>query len=223
MRYFIFFSGIAFFFLTFRSQAQEQEIVRGIVVDSATFNPLPYVNIRIKNSFRGTNTDAQGNFSVLASKQDTLILSLVGYQNVVIPLVDWEPSIIRMAESSILLKTITITDTQLDPYQSMFDEQNASIAARKNRFYYSKQKKEKRRVVWLKEDNIRVKTYVDVVINDPETKIRLMKENNLTEVQYYDVLAQFNEKNYNVMYYLTMGELVTLLNNFFKRTPPLKK
>jgi len=223
MRYFIFFSGIVFIFLTLRSQAQEQEIVRGIVVDSATFNPLPYVNIRIKNSFRGTNTDAQGNFSVLASKQDTLILSLVGYQNVVIPLVDWEPSMIRMAESSIMLKTVTITDTQLDPYQGMFDDQNAILAERKNRFYYSRQKKEKRRVVWLKEDNIRVKTYVDVVINDPATKNRLMKENNLTEVQYYDVLAQFNEKNYNVMYYLTAGELVTLLNNFFNRTAPLKK
>lgn len=196
--------------------------MRGIIVDSATFNPLPYVNIRIKNTFRGTNTDTNGNFSILASKRDTLLISLVGYETIVLPLWDWEPSMIRMAESRILLQTVTINATPID-YEGLFDEQNALIAARKNRFYYSKQKKEKRRVGWLLEDNIRVKTYVEVVINNPATKARLMKENNLTEDEYYAVLTKFNEKNYQVMYYLTAGELITLMNNFFKRTPPPTK
>jgi CarboxypepD_reg-like domain len=222
-RFYFVFISISSFLLSFYSHAQEQEVMRGIIVDSATFNPLPYVNIKIKNTFRGTNTDTQGNFSVLASRKDTLIISLVGYQTIVLPLWDWEPSMIRMAESNILLKTVTIYATPIDPYQGMFDEQNAQLAARKNRFYYSRQKKEKRRVGWLREDNLRVKTYVDVVINDPETKERLMREHALTEVEYYAVLAKFNEKNYTVMYYLTAGELSSLLNRFFEQSAPEKK
>ena len=62
-----------------------------------------------------------------------------------------------------------------------------------------------------------------MVINDPETKARLMKEYELTEVEYYAVLAKFNEKNYNVMYYLTAGELISLLNRFFEQSAPGKK
>src|SRR5690349_21364518 len=151
--YFVFISCAL---LSFSSLAQEQEVIRGIIVDSATFKPLPYVNIQIKNTFRGTNTDTQGNFSVLASRKDTLLISLVGYQTIVLPLGDWEPSMIRMAESKILLKAVTVYATPIDPYLGMFDEQNAELAARKNRFYYSKQKKEKRRVGWLREDNLRV-------------------------------------------------------------------
>jgi hypothetical protein len=209
--------------LSFYSRAQDQEVIRGIIVDSASFNPLPYVNIKIKNTFHGTNTDTQGNFSVLASRKDTLLISFVGYHTIILPLSDWEPSMIRMAENKILLNTVTVFATPLDPYQGMFDEQNAQLAARKNRFYYSRQKKEKRRVGWLREDNLRVKTYVDVVINDPETKNRLMNEHNLTEVEYYAILAKFNEKNYNVMYYLTAGELISLLNRFFEQSTPGKK
>src|SRR5690349_6926354 len=134
---------ISFFLLAVYGHAQEQEVMRGIIVDSATFNPLPYVNIKIKNTFRGTNTDMQGNFSVLASRKDTLIISLVGYQTIVLPLWDWESSMIRMAEAKILLSSVTVFATPIDPYEGMFDEQNAQLAARKNRFYYSKQKKEK--------------------------------------------------------------------------------
>ena len=136
-----YFVSISFFLLSFYCRGQEQEVMRGIIVDSATFNPLPYVNIKIKNTFRGTNTDTQGNFSVLASRKDTLIISLVGYQTIVLPLWDWEPSMLRMAESNTLLKAVTIYATPLDPYEGMFDEQNARLAARKNKFYYSRQKR----------------------------------------------------------------------------------
>src|SRR6187549_3500853 len=109
-----YFVSISFFLLSFYCRGQEQEVMRGIIVDSATFNPLPYVNIKIKNTFRGTNTDTQGNFSVLASRKDTLIISLVGYQTIVLPLWDWEPSMLRMAESNTLLKAVTIYATPLD-------------------------------------------------------------------------------------------------------------
>ena len=72
----------------------------------------------------------------------------------------------------------------------------------------------------LTNENVRVKTYVDVVINMPETKENLMKTHRLTEAQYYDLLGKFNEQNYSVMYYLTASELLSLLNKFFSRNAP---
>jgi len=172
---------------------------------------------------RGTSTDMQGNFSISATQRDTLIFSLVGYQTVEQSLWGWEPSVIRMTEKGILLKAVTIESTAIDPYEGMFDDENAKIAHRKLPFYLSKTKKQKRKLVWLREDNLRAKTYVDVVINNPETKSGLMKKYSLTEDQYYQLLGQFNAKNYTVMYYLTAGELMKILNNFYEVNAPRLK
>jgi len=202
--------------------AQKEEVFTGILVDSATFSPLPFVSVRVKNSMRGTSTDIQGNFSISATQRDTLVFSLVGYQTIEQSCWNWEPSVIRMTEKGILLKEVTIESTVIDPYAGMFDDENAKIAHRKLPFYLSKTKKQKRKLVWLREDNLRAKTYVDVVINNPETKTRLMKQYSLTEDEYYNLLGQFNAKNYTVMYYLTAGELVTILNNFYEKNAPRK-
>ena len=204
--------------ITAFAEAQEN-IIRGIIVDSATFSPLPHVSVQIKNKMRGTNTDLQGNFSILATAQDTLIFSLLGYHRLEFPLLDYEASVIRMAERVTTLKTITIDDSRVDnPYEGLFDDQNAALLKRRIPFYYSKVRKEKIKVGRWKEENIRVQTYVDVVINDPETKSGLMKKYSLTEEQYYVILTQFNEKHYNVMYYLTAAELTSFLNRFFERS-----
>ena len=90
-------------------------------------------------------------------------------------------------------------------------------------FYFSKARKDKLKAANWREESLRVQTYVDVVINDPSTKQNLMKKFDLNEKQYYEVLTAFNEKHYQVMYYLSAGELMSLLNNFFAFTPPTTK
>jgi hypothetical protein len=196
-----------------------QEIIRGIVGDSATFEALPYVTVKVKNQNRGTFSDQQGTFTLTASRQDTLVFSLVGYRSVEIPLYDWEPSLILMTESTILLETITVEERYSNPYQGMFDEQNEALRKQHKKlpFYYSKRKRQKVMIGRLQNENVRVKTYVDVVVNMPETRENLMKKHNLTEEQYYDLLGKFNEQNYQVMYYLSAAELLSLLNKFFDR------
>jgi hypothetical protein len=202
-------------FLTIFCHAQK--VVKGMVVDSATFSPLPYVNIQLKSSTRGTSTDTQGNFSILASEKDTLLFTLVGYQRLELPLFDYEPGLIRLTEQVTQLKPITIVDSKFgNPYDGLFDEQNALRARHKLPFYMSKAKKEKIRFDRLKAENVLVKTYVDLVINNPQTKNGLMKKYSLTEDQYYKTLTKFNEKYYNVMYYLTSAELESFLNKFFE-------
>ena len=216
-------SGILFLLIHLSLSALgQQEVFQGIVVDSATLSPLPYANIQLKGTFRGTSTDAQGNFAITATRKDTLLFTLVGYEPVAVPLWDWEPSIIRMSEKRILLETVTIKAKALDPYGNMFDEQNARIAARKIPFYLPRAKKEKRKLVWLREDNLQAKTYITVVITNPTTKANLMTKHGLSEEAYYNILADFNQKNYTVMYYLTAGELTTLLNKFFERNAVVK-
>lgn len=208
---------LIFFFFSLVFLCQAQEVVKGIVVDSTTFAPLPYVNIQLKSSTRGTTTDATGNFSILANSKDTLILSLVGYERLELPLYDYEAGLIRLSEKVTELKPITIMDSKVgNPYEGLFDEQNPGIVRRKLPFYMSKAKKEK---IWfdrLKAENVRVKTYVDLVINNPDTKAGLMKRFSLTEDQYYKTLTRFNERYYNVMYYLTSAELESFLNKFFE-------
>ena len=199
-----------------------QEIIRGIVADSATFDALPFVTVKVKNRQRGTFTDQKGGFILTASRQDTLVFTLVGYKPVEIPLYDWEPSMILLSESVTMLDVVTVEDQYVSPYEGMFDEQNEQWKKdhKKLPFYYSRSKRQKVSRVRLATENVRVKTYVDVVINMPETKESLMRKHHLSEEQYYDLLTRFNEANYRVMYYLTASELLSLLNNYFERNAP---
>lgn len=198
--------------------ARAQEPIRGIVVDSASFSSLPYVNVQVKNRGRGTMTDEKGNFSLQATDHDTLVFTLVGHNRLELPLAGYEASIIRLSEKYTLLKAVTITELRRgeNPYEGMFDEQNAKLK-KSIPFYLSKAKKEKIKVQTLKEENIRVKTYIDVVINNSDTKTQLMTKYALSEDEYYRILTEFNEEHYRVMYYLTPAELISLLNTFYER------
>jgi hypothetical protein len=206
--------------LSVSSVAYCQEEVRGIVVDSANLEALASVNVQIRNGTSGTFTDEKGNFSLRASLTDTLIFTLVGYQRLELPLTHYEPGIIRLTEKYTLLKAVTIDEYRREnPYEGMFEEQNARLK-KSIPFYYSKAKKEKIKVQSLREENIRVQTYVEVVVNDPALKTGLMKKHNLSETEYYDLLTAFNEKHYRVMYYLTRAELISLINTFFESRAP---
>jgi hypothetical protein len=202
--------------LCFFYEGNCQNLFRGIIVDSATFAPLPNVNIKLKNTLRGTITDTKGNFSIMATENDTLIISLVGYRTLEFSLIDYEAGLIRLTEYTTVLKPIDVYHTPLyeNPYDGMFDE-NARLR-KKVPFYYSKARKDKVKAARWREESLAVQTYVDLVINNPDTKTGLMRKYSLTEKQYYDLLTRFNEQHYKVMYYLTSGELMSLLNRFFE-------
>lgn len=53
--------------------------VSGVVSDAGTREPLPGATILIKNSGRGTVTDAAGHYTIQAVKGDLLVVSYVGY------------------------------------------------------------------------------------------------------------------------------------------------
>jgi hypothetical protein len=198
---------------------QELKLIKGIVADSATYNALPYVTIQVRHTTRGVRSDAEGNFSIQATLRDTLIFSFVGYKTIALPVWDWDPGVILMAQVAFELNTITIQDTRLkDPYENLFDEENALWRKQNKRlpFYYRKGKKEKIKAQRLANENERVSTYVEVVVSNEEVKNALIKRHHITEEQYYTLLTEFNEANHHAMYYLTHAELLSLLYRFYE-------
>ena len=55
--------------------------ITGRVIDIATNESLPGVNITVKGTQTGTVTDINGNYSIEALKDSTLVFSFIGYQN----------------------------------------------------------------------------------------------------------------------------------------------
>lgn len=205
--------------MSFCLSANAQQVVTGIVVDSARFAPLPYVNIQIKHTLRGTITDGSGKFSITAHPSDTLVLSYIGYHTVELPLYAWEASVIIMTEAITVLNTVIIQDELPEDYYEMLFSEQIQQLQRANRnlpFYFSQGKKEKIKLHRFGNEQARVQTYVEVVINNPDTKATLMKKYSLTETDYYATLTRFNERYYKVMYYLSAPELLSLLNRFFR-------
>ena len=54
--------------------------IRGVVKDSISGEPIPFVNIWVENETVGTTSEADGTFFLEASKQKNLVSSVLGYE-----------------------------------------------------------------------------------------------------------------------------------------------
>jgi hypothetical protein len=103
------------------SEPTEKNKLRGVIRDRKSNLPLPYVNIGILNKDVGTTTNSKGEFELPlleSNTNDTLRVSMVGYEPVVIYLKDvFEKQKlvlnIRLRERTDELKEIIITDKKL--------------------------------------------------------------------------------------------------------------
>ena len=59
--------------------------VTGSVKDSSTGEYVPFASIMVKDTMTGTNTDADGLFSITAPANGTLVFSSIGYHTVAVP------------------------------------------------------------------------------------------------------------------------------------------
>lgn len=66
----------------FINHLQAQKTYVGTIVDASTNEPLPFVNIAVKGTSKGTTTDMDGKFSLTYNfkSTDSLMVSYVGYQ-----------------------------------------------------------------------------------------------------------------------------------------------
>ena len=63
------------------ASAQQQETITGTVTDADDKIALPGVNILVQGTQQGTVTDIDGQYSIRATSEDTLIFTFVGYQD----------------------------------------------------------------------------------------------------------------------------------------------
>jgi hypothetical protein len=90
-----------------------QCIIRGSVRDSKTGEPLPYCNISIQGTKKGTISNGEGVFSILTDlTNDTLLFSYLGYQAQLIPANKLMPNKTVFLESrEVLLQEVAIHST----------------------------------------------------------------------------------------------------------------
>ncbi|TYP73480.1 SusC/RagA family TonB-linked outer membrane protein [Aquimarina intermedia] len=104
------FSGILTLFLAFIVQftfAQEKTI-SGTVTDDKGL-PLPGVNIIVKNTTNGTQTDFDGNYSILANRGAVLTYSYVGFETKEIAVTDSDVINVELAASASELEEVIVT------------------------------------------------------------------------------------------------------------------
>ncbi len=85
----------------------------GVVVTGDSLNPVPFTNILIKNSYRGTMSDIYGYFSFVAQTSDTILFSAVGFKrsSFVIPdtLKENKVSMIQvLVVDTVMIESITV-------------------------------------------------------------------------------------------------------------------
>lgn len=101
---------ILFLSSVFFAQAQpNKKLIQfsGVVVNSDSLKPIPFVSIMIKDSYHGTVSDYYGYFSFVAQENDVIEFSAIGYKNNTfkIPdsLQDSRYSLIQMLNSDTIL------------------------------------------------------------------------------------------------------------------------
>ena len=200
-----------------------QRTTHGIVVDSLTLGPLQGVHVKVKGTNKGTVTDARGEFYLAAHRTDTLTLSRIGYVDITIPLFFEEEDImIRMKERVRILKEITISGTRLSEgdvtrtTRTMPRKMSTADAFSSPWDYFTRGQKDKRKTTRLIKENNRIRTYVEV-IHDQLLREEIMDELDLSETQYYNILAAFNSQSQDVLYSTDKSAIIDSLKYFFRQ------
>jgi CarboxypepD_reg-like domain len=203
-----------------------QKIIKGMVVDSASLNSLQGVNVKVKNSNRGTSTNANGVFTLVATETDTLIFSFVGYAKAELPIyIEDETMFVRLREESFVLKEVIIKDqgfhiNQKYPTSPTLSttkplKAGSSGGVGINFSYFSKLEKEKRKLVKVMAENEKVKIYLGIV-NDPDLKFDIIERHAITEEKFYDLLALYNETHKDIMYSSNSGLILNSLLSYYE-------
>lgn len=137
MRYFV-----VFFLLLLSSVASAQEnkpteTVTGIILNDNNQRPVGNVNVININKVRGTTSDDKGRFEIVASVNDTLHFSLLGFVSIRVRVTnDWiksGTSTIKITEKAIALQEVVIRPYNLTGYL----EVDAKLIPTRENYRYS--------------------------------------------------------------------------------------
>src|SRR5690606_12694397 len=107
-------------FIAANSFAQDNNVVKGVVMNDANDNLLENVNIVNLNQVVGTTTNEKGEFTIKAAVNDTLYFSYLGFKSLRVRVTnDWlyfGDVKIKMTELGIALEEVVVKPVQLTGY-----------------------------------------------------------------------------------------------------------
>ena len=79
---------IALIWLGMAAQLSSQRTISGIIQSEENLERLPFADVVIKDTNKGTSTNVDGYFSLIGAPEDTLTLQIfyVGYQSIDVPI-----------------------------------------------------------------------------------------------------------------------------------------
>jgi len=90
----------------------------GVIVTSDSLKPVPFTNIVIKNSFRGSTADFNGFFSFVAIEGDQIIFSAIGYKKAYFTIPDTLTKNRYSLIQALASDTIMLSETVIHPWPS---------------------------------------------------------------------------------------------------------
>lgn len=111
---------IGLLFIAAISFAQDNTMIKGVVMNDANDNFLENVNIVNLNQVKGTTTNEKGEFAIKAAVNDTLFFSYLGFKSIRVRVTnDWlrfGDIKVKMTELGIALEEVVIRPIQLTGY-----------------------------------------------------------------------------------------------------------
>jgi len=92
--------------------------IAGMVLDNENLQPIPYVHVAVKNTYRGTSADGHGFFSLVTYVGDTLIFSSVGFQTVTLNIPDTLATDRYTIYQSLMVDTLELPVAVIYPWPS---------------------------------------------------------------------------------------------------------
>lgn len=101
-----------------QEESQPRRVIQfsGLVLTGDSLSPVPFTNIWVKNTRRGTITDYQGFFSIAVREKDTLRFSAVGFKDINYIIPDTLSSNRYSAIQLMTQDTINLPETVIYPW-----------------------------------------------------------------------------------------------------------
>lgn len=102
----------------------------GVVITNDSLNPVPFANVIIANSGRGTTTDIYGYFSFVAQKGDSVVFSSVGFHRARYMIPDTLEGNRYSLMQVMVRDTIALQETTIYPWPTREQFKQAFLAMR---------------------------------------------------------------------------------------------
>jgi len=75
----------------------QQTVITGKIYDSQTREPMPFVNVQLKNTTAGASSDIDGNYKIVTNeKSDSILVSYIGYKTAAKPIKNGQTQVINI-------------------------------------------------------------------------------------------------------------------------------